>query len=293
MTAVASAAYVRPASPADALRARAAHPAWVVVAGGTDLMVPGERATEPPGVLDLFGLEELHEITLRNGCVRIGACATYGELLSSALIRVGLPLLHAAAAQVGEMQIRERGTIGGNVVASSPVGDLLPGLLALDATMRVASIAADRAVPYEQFLTGYRQVDLAADELLIAVDVPVPAACTVQHWRKVATSDALVVSTVSLAAVARLDGDRARKVRLAYGGMAEQPLRLHDVEVLVEGARLGPALAAAAGAAVTESVEPITDARSTADDRLGVAARLTERFVLALAERRDGSDEAR
>lgn len=278
--------YARPASLAAALDARAAHPGWLVLAGGTDVMVPGARPTEPAGILDVFGLRDLHGVAVLDGTVHIGACTTFAELLTSDLVVDLLPLLHEAAREVGAVQIRERGTVGGNILTSSPVGDLLPGLLALDATVRVASRARDRAIPYEHFLTGYRQVDLAPDELLVAVQIPVPRPGVVQHWRKVATRAAQAVTKVSLAAAARVTGGRAHDVRLAFGGVADRPVRVPSAEVLVEGGPLTAELAAQVEAAVAEALHPITDSRSTADYRRDVAARLAARFTASLLDGR-------
>lgn len=282
MSGVSADAYARPATLAAALEARAANPGWTVLAGGTDLMVPGIHRAEPAGVLDLFELAELHAITATDEGLRLGACATFAELVASDLVRERLPLLHAAAREVGAVQIRERGTIGGNVVTSSPVGDLLPALLALDATAVVASHATERRVAYERFLTGYRRVDLAPEELLVAVEVPVPGPGTVQRWRKVATRAAQAISKVSLAAAAEVADGRARHVRLAFGGVADRPVRAHDIEALIEAEPLSSELADAVRAAVTGSLHPITDARSTADYRLDVAARIAARFVTDL-----------
>lgn len=279
-------AYARAMSLDDALRVRAEHPSWLVLAGGTDVMVPGSGLTDAPGVLDVFGVGELrgvdgaHDVT--GEVIRIGACTTYAELLASDVVRDHLPLLAAAAREVGAEQIRERGTIGGNVVTCSPVGDMLPGLLALDARVVLASASGTRTVPYEGFVQGYRRVDLGTDELLVALEVPRPAPGTVQHWRKVGTRAAQAITKVALAAVARVDSGRVAHVRLAFGAVADHPLRLHAVEALVEGQVADLALAEAVGAAVRDELQPITDVRSTADYRRDVAARLATRFVASL-----------
>jgi CO/xanthine dehydrogenase FAD-binding subunit len=139
-----------------------------------------------------------------------------------------------------------------------------------------------RTVPYERFVQGYRSVDLAPDELLVAVEVPRPGPGTVQHWRKVGTRSAQAITKVAIAAVARVEGGRVVRCRLAFGAVADHPVRLHAVEAMVEGAVADAALAAAVGAAVRDALEPITDVRSTADYRRDVAARLATRFVATL-----------
>jgi CO/xanthine dehydrogenase FAD-binding subunit len=275
-------AYAGATSLADALRVRVEHPTWLVLAGGTDVMVPGSGLADAPGVLDVFGVGELHGVGDAGEVIRIGACTTYAELLASDVVRDSLPLLAGAAREVGAEQIRERGTIGGNVVTCSPVGDMLPGLLALDARVVLASASGTRTLPYDHFVLGYRQIDLAADELLVSLEIPRPAAGTVQHWRKVGTRSAQAITKVAIAGVARVDAGRVAHLRLAFGAVADHPVRLHAVEAMAEGAVADLALAEAVGAAVRDALQPITDARSTADYRRDVAARLATRFVAGL-----------
>lgn len=273
--------YAGPVTLADALRLRAEHPDWLVLAGGTDVMVDGARIGAP-GVLDLFAMSELHTVAAAHGGIRIGACTTFTELLASDAVRETLPLLWAAAREVGAVQVRDRGTIGGNIVTSSPVGDMLPGLLALDANVVVASARQTRAVAYEQFLRGYRAVDLAADELLVAVEIGRPVPDTVHYWRKVGARAAQAIAKVSIAATARVVAGRVVECRLAFGGVADRPVRLRAVEQIVAGMRPDVALADRVGAAVRKSLDPVTDVRSTADYRRDVAANLAGRFVSSL-----------
>lgn len=271
--------YAGPATLGDAYRLRGEHPDWLVLAGGTDVMVGDADAL---GVLDVFGLAELHTVDATDGTIRVGACTTFTELLASAAVRDALPLLWAAAHEVGAVQIRDRGTVGGNIVTASPVGDLLPCLLALDANVVVASARGTRTVSYEQFVRGYRAVDLVADELLVAIEIPRPAPGTVQHWRKVGARAAQAIAKVSIAAVARRSADRVVAFRIAFGGVADHPVRLHEVETIVEGTRADVTLADRVRAAVRESLDPITDVRSTSDYRRDVAANLAARFVASL-----------
>lgn len=282
MTAITSTPYARPLAISDALELRARHPGWLVLAGGTDAMVPGAGAAPVDGVIDVFAIDALHGVVASADRLRVGACTTYAELLRSASVRSTLPLLAAAAREIGAEQIRQRGTIGGNVVTCSPVGDMLPGLLALDARIVIASLQTTRTIAFDAFVHGYRQVDLAPDELLVAIDIPRPAPGTVQHWRKVGTRAAQSIAKVSFAAAARLTDGRLAAVRLAFGGVADRPVRLPDVEHLAEGAPPGAALGSAIGSAVSRSLEPISDVRSTAEYRRAVAGNLAARFVSTL-----------
>lgn len=278
--------YVRPASLEEALAARASHPEWQVVAGGTDLMVGVLRRPPPPGVIDLFGLAPLRGIREEpDGAVRIGAATTYADLLGSPLVAELFPALRACVREIGALQIQERGTVGGNIATSSPVGDTLPVWLALDAELELGSTRGGRTVPYHAFCTGYRQVDLRPDELILAVRLPRPAAGLRQFWRKVGTRKAQAISKVMVAASALLSEDGAiAHARLAMGAVADRPVRLRAAEALLAGERPGPALAERVRAQVRAEVVPISDVRSTASYRLASAANLAARFVLGLEE---------
>jgi CO/xanthine dehydrogenase FAD-binding subunit len=275
-------AYLRPRSLDEALDARAAHRDWVVLAGGTDLLVGSAARSSPPGVLDVFGLAALGAIDADpDGGVRIGAGVTYAALLASPLVARELPALWACAREVGALQIQARGTVGGNLVTSSPVGDTLPVWLALDAEVELARSGARRILPYARFLTGYRTTALAPDEIVTAIRIPPRPPALVQGWRKVGTRRAQSISKVMLAAAATIADGRVADVRIALGAVADRPIRVPSAEAAARG--LAPAAAAAAArAALVEAITPIDDVRSTADYRCEVAGNLVARFLAGL-----------
>jgi xanthine dehydrogenase small subunit len=275
--------HARPTTLRDALEVRASRPDWLVIAGGTDLMVVAPRKAPPAGVIDLFGLPELAGICRDGASIVIGAGTTYEALLGSDLVRERLPLLHAACREVGAVQIQARGTLGGNVATSSPVGDTLPCLLALDAEVELASVRGTRRVYYPKFLTGYRKVDLAPDELIASFRIPDPTPGTRQRWRKVGTRRAQAISKVMLAATARLEGEKISHARVALGAVADRPIRVEAAERLLVGRGPSAALADEVRAAVAGAIKPISDVRSTADYRRDTAAAMVARFVLELA----------
>lgn len=278
-------AYLRPGSVELALAARAQHPDWTVLAGGTDLMVAADKQTAPPGILDIFGLPELTVIEEEDdGAIVVGAAAPYASMLTSELVTRELPMLQAAAREVGAAQIQARGTLGGNIGTSSPVGDSLPVLLALDAEIVLGSTHGRRRVPYHEFCTGYRTTVLGADELMLAVRFPPRPAGLVQVWRKVGTRRAQSISKVAMAAAAALEDGRISHVRIGLGAVADRPFRARGVEAAVTGKAPGEAAAEAARQALAGEIAPIDDVRSTADYRLGVAQNLVARFVMRLAE---------
>ena len=270
-------AFVRPRSLAEALETRAAHPDYMVLAGGTDLMVNANHKPDPAGILDLWRLGELGTIAAEGDRVSIGAGATWLEVSRHEVIRTRLAPLALAAREIGALQIQARGTLGGNVGTSSPVGDSLPALLALDAELEVASVRGRRRVPYREWCTGYRKTQLAADELIVAAHLPVPDARTRTAWRKVGTRRAQSISKVMGAAAITLDGDTVVSARVALGAIADRPIRIAAVEAAVQGQKLAAA-GEAARAAVRAAIHPIDDVRSTAVYRREVAENLVARF---------------
>ncbi|MBA3396928.1 MAG: FAD binding domain-containing protein [Deltaproteobacteria bacterium] len=269
--------YLRPRDLDEGLHARAEHADWTVLAGGTDLLVNANHRAAPVGMIDLWRLADLCFVRVEKTSVAIGAGTTWTEVERHPAIRAKLAPLALAAREIGALQIQARGTLGGNVGTSSPVGDSLPALLALDAELEVASVRGHRRVPYREWCTGYRTTHLAADELIIAAHVPVPDATTRTSWRKVGTRRAQSISKVMGAAAITLDGDVVVSARVALGAIANRPIRITAVEDAVRGQRLGVA-GDAARAALRGAIQPIDDVRSTATYRREVAENLVARF---------------
>jgi xanthine dehydrogenase small subunit len=281
VTAPGSTAYVRPGNLAEATYVLADHLDWMILAGGTDLMVNAPHRPVPVGVLDLWRLPDLGEITAtsRGGRagLRIGAGATWRDVIADARVTTALPILVAAAREIGALQIQARGTVGGNLGTSSPVGDSLPVWLALGAEIEVVSVYGTRTIPYADYCTGYRTTARSADELIAAVWVPLPVAGTRLHWRKVGTRKAQSISKVMAAAAITVDGDVITAARIGLGAVADRPIRATAVEAALIGRRLGDDAIAAAAAAL--AIAPISDVRSTAAYRHQVAHNLIARFV--------------
>jgi xanthine dehydrogenase small subunit len=239
----------------------------VPLAGCTDVYVGLNFGTLPAKrFLDLWPLEELRAIRLSGGVLSIGALASYTEIFRSALVRRRLPILAAAAREIGGVQIQNRGTLGGNIANGSPAGDSLPVLAVADAMLVLASAREERRVPFGAFYTGYRKSVLRPDELIAAVEIPrVPGH---QWFRKVGTRAAQAISKVVLAAV------RSDRPRLALGSVAPTVVRLPRTEaVLASGASI-----ADARRELESEIQPIDDLRSTAEYRRRVSGNLLEQF---------------
>ena len=263
---------------------RAEHPGATPIQGGTDVMVElnFDRA-RPDVLLNLNEVAELRGWSWEDGALRLGAGLTYTEAMQAALAEA-LPALAEASRTVGSPQIRNRGTIGGNLGSASPAGDCHPPLLAVGAEVELVSLAGTRRVPVQEFFTGPKQSALRADELIAAVHLP--AAAGPQQFAKIGTRNAMVIAVCSFALA--LDPER-RSVGSGIGSAGPTPLRAVEAErflrdVLAEEglwesrAPLGEAAAARFGELVAGAARPIDDVRGSAAYRvhaLGVLARRT------------------
>lgn len=243
----------------EALRLRAEVPGALPIEGGTDLMVElNFDRRRPDAMLNLNEVRELKGWSRENGSLRLGAGLTYAEIEHSELAQL-LPALAEAARTVGSPQIRNRGTIGGNLGTASPAGDALPPLLVEGAEVELASVRGGRRLPVTEFLLGVKRNALAEDELIVAVHVEPSGAP--QTFMKVGPRNAMVIAVCSLALA--VDGDDARA---AIGSAA-------PVATLVAGPVDGFAARVAAAAS------PIDDVRGTAAYRRHALGVLAERAL--------------
>jgi CO/xanthine dehydrogenase FAD-binding subunit len=270
---------LQPKSLADALKMLRDEGPLVPMAGCTDLYVSLNFGTlKETRFLNLWGLDALRNIELRGELLTIGALATHSDLIRSPLVRKRIPMLAAAAREVGGVQIQNRGTLGGNVANASPAGDTLPVLAAADAGVVLRSAAGTRRIPFTAFYTGYRQTVRRPDELIVAFEIP--AIGGTQWFRKVGTRAAQAISKIVVAAVAPSTRQSARgsapagAVRIALGSVAPTVVRATRTEAALAG---GSTLEDAQQILVDE-IAPIDDIRSTAEYRRRVAANLLARF---------------
>jgi CO/xanthine dehydrogenase FAD-binding subunit len=253
------------------------------VAGATDLLVIDHASgRQHESVLNVLGIRELQGIRVEADQLNIGAASTFTRIRQSPEVAKHAPLLADAAATIGAVQIQNRATIGGNIANASPAGDSLPALLALGAMIVISGPHEQRIVPYNAFHTGYRKTVLGPDELIERVLIPLPSPA-VQVFRKVGTRAAQAISKVVVGfASDRLDHHVLANARLAMGSVAAVPVRLHEVEVLIEDNPLTAELADRAAALVETTIWPIDDVRSTAEYRRHVAGQVVRRLLLDL-----------
>ena len=252
------ATYFLPRSRSEALGLLERHgPSLLVMAGGTVAMpLINEGISMPEAVmgLRLAGLDGLERT---NGSLRIGATATLTQLLEQS----DVPMLREAARSTASWSIRNMGTVGGNLFTPPPGGDVAVAMLALDASVTLAGPRGERSLPLADFFTGFLTNRLAADELLIGLQVPIPTEPTayIKFGRKHANTPAVVTVAVRL----EWDGDRVADARIALGAAGPHPIRARQAERLLVGTSLGADAIAAAADAAAQGCEPFTDAIAT------------------------------
>jgi CO/xanthine dehydrogenase FAD-binding subunit len=273
-----------PSSLADALALLDREPGvWKPFAGGTDLMVLLEAGKLPHhNYINIWGLHELRGIDASDTHVTLGALTTYTDVQLHPILRSEFPMLCQAAAETGGLAIQNRGTLGGNIINASPAADSPPALLAYEAEIELVSSASARWVPYHGFHTGYKQMQLGADELLARIRLPRNTADATHYYRKVGTRKAQAISKVCLAAIGRMNNGQIEDTRIALGSVAPIVVRCVQTENALPGRKPDAETIALACDALVREISPIDDIRSTANYRLQVTKNLLTDFVLAL-----------
>src|SRR6266849_466401 len=257
--------------------------AWQPFAGGTDLMVLLEAGKLPhKNYLNIWNLAELRGIEVTDAHVTLGALTTYTEVQEHEILRTEFPMLCQAAKETGGIAIQNRGTLGGNIINASPAADSPPALLAYDAELELISKTVGRRIPYRDFHTGYKQMNLKPGELLRGIRLPRATHELTNYYRKVGTRKAQAISKTCFAAVGRVADDRVVEVRIALGSVAPIPLRCAQTENALLNQPIDADSLAAAKTALAAEISPIDDLRSTRNYRLRVSLNLLEDFLQSL-----------
>lgn len=259
----------------------ATDPGATVLAGGTDLMVEVNEGHRRPdrSVVVVHRIPELRSWRRDEASVTIGAAVSYREIETGALATL-VPALGEAARTVGSPQIRNAGTLGGNLGTCSPAGDGLPVLAGLDATVELASAAGRRTIPVGEFMVGPKRTALAPGELIVSVTVPIVDGW--QGYAKVGVRNAMVIAVASACVV--LDRTE-RTAAIALGSVGPTILRCPQAEAALAAAIDWDTLAVPAhaldhvGELVSSESRPITDHRSTAEYRRHAVGVLARRLV--------------
>jgi CO/xanthine dehydrogenase FAD-binding subunit len=286
--------FLQPHSWQEALEAKAAHPEAAPILGGTDVMVELNFDHRRPGsIMDLTRVPELREWGEEDGRLRVGTGVTYARIIAE--LGDKLPGLAMASRTVGSPQIRNRGTVGGNLGTASPAGDGLPPLYVSDAEIELASTDGTRRIPVTDFVTGPKRNLLRSSELIAAFHIP--KAEGPQQYAKIGTRNAMVIAVCSFGLALHPE---QRKVGACVGSAAPTPVRARYAEGFIEGIleerdlwesreEIGETTLRRFGEMVEMAANPISDVRGTAAYRIhavGVLARRSLKW--AWSEYRDG-----
>ncbi|HEX5021506.1 MAG TPA: xanthine dehydrogenase family protein subunit M [Candidatus Binatia bacterium] len=250
-----------------------------VIAGGTDVMVDIKFKEEPGSLVNIKKLPGMTGIRENGGSVRIGALTSIRELETSALVREKLPVLWEASHQFASLQVRNTATIGGNICRASPSGETLAPLLVLEATGKYVFADGDKSQPFTSFFQGPGKSVLGAKGLLTEIEVPYPAAGSKSVYLKHAVRGAMDIAMVGVAVMITPDAAKntMQDVRIGLGAVAPTPVRAPKTEALLRGKTLTAALLKEAAALAASESSPITDQRSSAENRRWIVEALTRR----------------
>ncbi len=204
----------------------------MIIAGGTDVMVEIRAGHQTECLVDITKLSEMKGVRLEGDTIHLGPATTFTEIVESQIIRENAFVLAQAAQSVGSPQIRNRGTVGGNIVKGSPAADSVPALMALDARLRLVSQAGERELGLEEFLLGICKTDIAPGEVLAGISFKALAPKTGSAFVKLGRRKSLAISRVSVAAIVGYDEAdmTCTDCRIAVGSVAKNPFRVRTAE---------------------------------------------------------------
>lgn len=277
--------YHRPSSLAELWEIKDKIPGARFIAGGTDILVKiKNRVIDPPALISLRAVKELHGISVDNGA-RIGAMTTINELIRRPELASRYPVLVEAAHRLGSMQIRNAATIAGNLCNCSPCADTALPLLVLEARVELQSVQAVREVPLHEFFVGPGESCLSPGEIMTAILLDAPdAEARAASFKKGRVKMDLAIA--SAAVLFKMETNKSiTKARIAVGSVAPVPARLREVETLIEGSRPSREIALEAARIAMETISPITDIRSTEAYRRHITGVFIRRTLENLAGR--------
>ena len=252
-----------------------------LLAGGTDLLVEiKERLRLPDYVINLKKIPGMDHLTYdATTGLKIGALVTVRTVETSPVVNEKYPGLAQAARELGSIQVRHRATVAGNICRASPSADTLPPLIADGASVKIFGPQGERELLLEDFFTGPGQTVLAADEILVEINVPSPPPRTGKAYLKHGRRKAMELATVAVAVALTLDGDLCQQIGIVLGAVAPTPIRARQAEAVLQGVVPDDkAITAAAEAAMAEA-RPISDVRSSAAYRREMVRVLTGRAI--------------
>jgi len=269
--------FFKPMTVAEAVAFKAAHAGCTIIAGGTDLgVVMNKGKLSPTVVMSLVGLSSLQTVSMEGRVLSIGALVTLAE--TEAACAEHLPEMSRLLRRHGSPPIRNAGTLAGNIANGSPIGDTMPGLYVLNAEIELTGAAGSRRVNINDFYTGYRKTVIAADEIITAVHIPLPEEAAEYRLYKISKRFDLDISTFSAAFYMHAGGDVIESIRIAYGGVGANIVRMKKVEALLAGKPVTDELIDQAADLIATEITPLSDVRGDKDYRLLLGANLLRKF---------------
>ena len=250
-----------------------------VIAGGTDVMVDMKYKEEPGCLVNIKRIPGMDSIQENSGSVRIGPLVTIRDIETSVLVRERLPLLWDSCHQFASLQIRNTATIGGNICRASPSGETLTPLLVLEAKAKVQFSDGEKTEPFSAFFQGPGKTILASKGLLTEIEVPYPTKTSRSVYLKHAVRGAMDIAMVGVAVLVRPDATNSKldDVRIGLGAVAPTPLRATKTETLLRGKPVTAVLIKEAAALAAAESSPISDQRSSAENRRWIVEAFTRR----------------
>lgn len=258
------------------------------IAGGTNVLVDIYKGkVAPRALVDLSRIQEWKQIKLVDGVLEIGSLVTHAEIEASPLLAGTFTALAMAASLVGSPQIRNRGTLGGNLQSASPAADCVPPLLAFEASLTLVSVSGKRKVGVEEFFLGVGKTVLRPNELISKISLKVHPEQK-STFLKAGLRKALAISLVNLAVCIEWDKDnRCRKARVAFGSVAPMATRAKGVETYLEGRRLDHVTMKELSKIMEQEISPITDIRASATYRRHLAEVMLQEALLNLTKSKE------
>ncbi|HEY9840755.1 MAG TPA: FAD binding domain-containing protein [Candidatus Obscuribacterales bacterium] len=275
--------FYAPTSFADAAAFRASSPQSRIFSSATDLgVLINKDKTEQVVVTHLGLVPEAHELSESDGKVVVGAKVSLSHL--EHFCRSRIPEFARLMRIFASPQIKNKGTLVGNIANASPIADTLPFLFVAEAEVELLSSAGTRRVNINEFYTGYKKLAMAPDELISRVFIPIPGKNELLRLYKVSNRKDLDISTFTAAIRLKMDGQTIEWARIAYGGVAPTILRLPQTEVFLQGQHLDAEVFTRAGHLARTEIAPISDVRASADYRLQLAENILLKFYCELEE---------
>jgi CO/xanthine dehydrogenase FAD-binding subunit len=255
-----------------------------IIAGGTDIIPAirkGTRSSLFLHMVDISSIKELDYVRKEEDYILIGAVTSLSEIEDSEMIKKNVPILAAAAGRIGSLQIRTRGTLGGNLCNASPAADTAPPLLILGARVILRGMDRQRIVPLDQFFLGPGNTIMAPNEILTEIQIPILEEQGRFNFQKLGRRNTFSLSIVSVGIWLKVENGIFRKIRIALGAVAPTPMRALKTEEYFMGKRVTEKTIDHGAKVVIDEIQPISDVRASAEYRKDMAYILTRRAILS------------